>query len=81
MSALGEQGVLSAWFDMTSGPRSLQNLGAGAFGMSSTTAVGAQGRVRRTALRSVLRRARRRRARRQGGERRIGRRDPAHQPS
>jgi len=45
MSALGEQGVLSAWFDMTSGAKELQNLGAGAFGMSSTTAVGAQGRV------------------------------------
>ncbi|HET8987055.1 MAG TPA: DUF3352 domain-containing protein [Humibacillus sp.] len=45
MSALGEQGVLSAWFDMTNGAKELQDLGAGALGMSSTTAVGAQGRV------------------------------------
>ena len=45
MSALGEQGVVSAWFDMTRGAKELQGLGAGALGLSSTTAVGAEGRV------------------------------------
>jgi hypothetical protein len=45
MAALGEQGVVSAWFDMTSGAKELQDLGAGALGMSRTSAVGAQGRV------------------------------------
>jgi hypothetical protein len=45
MSALGEQGVVSVWFDMTRGAKELQGLGAGALGLSSTTAVGAEGRV------------------------------------
>ena len=45
MAALGEQGVVSAWFDMTSGAKELQDLGASAFGISGTKAAGPQGRV------------------------------------
>ncbi|HET7800177.1 MAG TPA: DUF3352 domain-containing protein, partial [Humibacillus xanthopallidus] len=54
MSALGEQGVVSAWFDMTTGATQLKDLGAGALGTPGTagtartpsaTPAGAQGRV------------------------------------
>jgi hypothetical protein len=45
MSALGEQGVVSAWFDMTNGAKELQDLGASAFGISGAKAAGPQGRV------------------------------------
>jgi hypothetical protein len=51
MAALGEQGVVSAWFDMTNGAQQLQDLGAGALGTSGapgtpgSSTAGVQGRV------------------------------------
>ncbi len=44
MTALGEQGVLSAWVDMGRGLSELQKLGAGS-GMPAVSAVGTKGRV------------------------------------
>jgi hypothetical protein len=45
MTALGEQGVVSAWFDLTTGSKQLQDLGAGALGTSGASSAGVQGRI------------------------------------
>jgi hypothetical protein len=49
MTALGEQGIASAWFDLTNGAKQLQDLGAGALGTAGSGTVGAQGATGRFA--------------------------------